>query len=209
MDKNKMAVALFDKLAHGYQEKYMDVALYHDTLDWFCENLPTPNATILELACGPGNITKYLLEQRPDFKILGTDLAPKMIELAAINNPTAQFQLLDCRKLAHQKMRYDGIVCGFCLPYLEKQEVLRLILDASATLTNGGMLYLSTMEDDYEKSGLRKGSTADEIYMHYYPKTFLVEALQHAGFKILKEKRQEFPEKDGSQTVDLILIAQK
>jgi ubiquinone/menaquinone biosynthesis C-methylase UbiE len=115
MDKNKIAVALFDKLAHGYQEKYMDVALYHDTLDWFCENLQTPNASILELACGPGNITKYLLEQRPDFKIIGTDLAPKMIELAAINNPNAQFQLMDCRELASHDAKYDGVMCCICL----------------------------------------------------------------------------------------------
>lgn len=209
MDKNKIAVALFDKLAHGYQEKYMDVALYHDTLDWFCENLPTPNACILELACGPGNITQYLLEQRPDFKILGTDLAPKMIELAAINNPTAQFQLMDCRELASHDAKYNGIMCGFCLPYLEKDEVLRLIVAANATLNDGGLLYLSTMEDDYEKSGFRKGSTGDEIYMYYYPKVFLVEALRTAGFRILKAKRQDYPEKDGSQTIDLILIAQK
>jgi predicted TPR repeat methyltransferase len=87
--------------------------------------------------------------------------------------------------------------------------VLHLLVAANATLNDGGLLYLSTMEDDYEKSGFRKGSTGDEIYMHYYPKAFLVEALQNAGFKILKAKRQDYPEKDGSQTIDLILIAQK
>lgn len=204
-----MAVALFDKLAEVYQEKYMDVAGYHDTLDWFCEHLPKQNASILELACGPGNITNYLLERRPDFRILGTDLAPKMIELAAINNPTAQFQILDCRDLSAHEAKFDGIMCGFCLPYLGKQEVVQLILDANAILNDAGILYLSTMEDDYEKSGFRKGSTGEEIYMHYYPKAFLKEALQNAGFKILKAKRQDYPEKDGSQTVDLILIAQK
>lgn len=209
MDKNKMAVALFDKLAEVYQQKYMNVAGYHDTLDWFCEHLPKQNASVLELACGPGNITNYLLAQRPDFKILGTDLAPKMIELAAINNPTAQFQLLDCRELSSHDAKYDGIMCGFCLPYLQKQEVVQLFLDANARLNEAGILYLSTMEDDYEKSGFRKGSTGDEIYMHYYPKEFLTAALQDIGFKILKEKRQDFTEKDGSQTVDLILIAQK
>jgi len=209
MDKNKIAVALFDKLAQVYQEKYMDVALYHDTLDWFCENLQTPNARILELACGSGNITRRLLEQRPDFKILGTDLSPKMVELAAINNPTAQFELMDCRELSRHNAKYDGIMCGFCLPYLEKDEVLRLIVDAKAILNDGGLFYLSTMEDDYEKSGYRKGSTGDEIYMHYYPKAFLAEALQDAGFRILQVKIQDYPEKEGSQTIDLVLIAQK
>jgi trans-aconitate methyltransferase len=57
------------------------------------------DADILELACGPGNITQYIISKRSDFKILGTDLAPNMIELAKINNPSAQFQLLDSRDI--------------------------------------------------------------------------------------------------------------
>lgn len=209
MDKTKIAVALFDKHAEGYQQKFMDVDLYHDTLDLFCKGIPKPNAEILELACGPGNITKYLLDKRPDFKILGTDLAPKMIELAATNNPTAVFELMDCRSIDAINRQYDGIMCGFCLPYLEQQETSELIREASRLLRSSGLLYLSTMEDDYEKSGFRKGSTGEEIFMHYYPMDFLRETLLTNGFKILHSKRQDYPEKDGSQTIDLILIAQK
>jgi hypothetical protein len=67
MDKNKIAVALFDKLAQVYQEKYMDVALYR-TLDWFCENLQTPNARILELACGPAILPDVCWSNAPILK---------------------------------------------------------------------------------------------------------------------------------------------
>ena len=35
MDKNKIAVGVFDKLATLYQEKFMDVNLYSDTFDFF------------------------------------------------------------------------------------------------------------------------------------------------------------------------------
>lgn len=209
MDTNKIAVALFDKLAESYQEKFMNVDLYHDTLDLFCKHLVKPNAEILELACGPGNITKYLLNKRRDFKILGTDLAPKMVELAALNNPEAHFELMDCRKLDEHKKQYDGIMCGFCLPYLAKAAVLKLIADSKSVVREAGLLYLSTMEDDYEKSQFRKGSSGDEIFMHYYPKDFLTEALSANGFKILHSKRQEYPENDGSKTIDLIIIAKK
>ena len=95
MDKTRLVVAVFDRRAQEYQDKYMDVGLYQDTFDLFCTSIAQEKAYILELGCGPGNITRYLLKQRPGFKILGIDLAPNMIELAQMNNPNAAFRLMD------------------------------------------------------------------------------------------------------------------
>jgi 2-polyprenyl-3-methyl-5-hydroxy-6-metoxy-1,4-benzoquinol methylase len=209
MDKTKMAVAVFNKLAARYQEKFMDVSLYSDTLDLFCDAVNTQGATILELACGPGNITKHLLNKRPDFKILGTDLAPNMIELAKINNPMASFQIMDCRDIGILSKKYDALMCGFCLPYLSKEESIKLISDASDILNPNGIIYVSTMEDDYTKSDFKKGSSGDEIYMHYHQADYLSSALENSGFNILTLKRQDFPSPEGEKTTDLILIAQK
>jgi SAM-dependent methyltransferase len=206
MDKNKIAVAVFDKCAELYQQKFMDVSGYHDTLALFCGAIQKPNPEILELACGPGNITKYLLERRADFKILATDLAPKMVELGAINNPAADFMVLDCRKFRDLGRKFDGIMCGFCLPYLSKEEALQLIADASEVLNEQGTLYISTMEDDYCKSEFKKESTGDEIFMHYHEARYLSEGLLENGFKILHLKRQDYPQ---TQSTDLVLIAQK
>lgn len=205
MDKSKAAAAIFDKHARLYQEKYMDTDLYHDTFDLFCEHVVQENAEILELACGPGNITAYLLKKRPDFKWLGTDLSPNMIELAKSNNPGAEFQLLDCRELNRLNKRYDGIVCGFALPYLSKEEAIRLIGDAAGALKPGGILYLSTMEDDYGKSGPRQSSTGDWIYMHYHQADYLTQALDQNGFNILHLQRKIYS--DGSGIIDLVIIA--
>lgn len=185
------------------------MTLYADTLDFFCNRIPRQHAAILELACGPGNITWYLLDKRPDFKILGTDLSPNMLELAKRNNPSAQFRLMDCRDTGLPDNHYEGIMCGFCLPYLSREETTILICNASRILKPGGLLYLSTMEDDYEKSGFRKGSTGDEIYMHYYRKTDLIPLLKEHQFKLLMVTRKQYPAPDGSTTTDLIMIAEK
>ncbi len=209
MDKTQKAVEVFNKCANLYEERFMDFDLYNDTFDLFCEAIENQNAAVLELACGPGNITKYLLQQRPDFKILGTDLAPNMVELAQKNNPTATFQLLDCRDFLKLNRTFDGIMCGFGLPYLSKEEAIQLIKDAGNCLNKNGVLYLSTMEDDYGKSGLKKGSTGDEIYMHYHQEDYLAEALRQNGFKIIALQRKNFPEQNGTYTTDLILIAKK
>lgn len=209
MDKSKIAVEIFDKRANLYQDKFMDVSLYHHSFNLFCDAIPTLNAHILELACGPGNITNYLLEKRPRFQIFGTDLAPNMIALARINNPSANFQLMDCRNIDTIADKYDGIMCGFCLPYLSKEEAIKLINDAALLLHSGGILYISTMEDDYSKSGFKTGSAGDQMYIHYHQAEYLVEALDKNNFTIIDLQRQDFPMQDGTKMTDLLIIARK
>lgn len=209
MDKTKIAVDLFDKYARFYQDKFMDVSSYHDSFDLFCDRITKENAEILELACGPGNITQYLLQKRPDFKILGTDLSPNMIALAGINNPTATFALMDCRDIGKSDKSYDGIMCGFALPYLSKEEAIHLIRDASGILNPSGVLYISTMEDDYSKSGFRTGSQGDQIFMHFHQADYLIQALDDSGFALIDLQRVDIPEQEGSAKMDMLLIAVK
>lgn len=206
MDKNRMAVDVFHRLARSYEEKYMYLDLYNDTFDFFCDLLPE-HAEVLELACGPGNITRYVLQKRPDLRMLATDLAPAMLELAAKNNPDAGFSLLDCREILVLGKSFDAILFGFGLPYLSKKEAQQWIADAARTLRPGGLLYLSTMEDDHERSGLQTSSDgAHQLYMYYHEAAYLTEALSAHGMDILLLERKKFT--DG-KTTDLVIIARK
>lgn len=209
MDKNEIAVSLFNKYAEGYQEKFMDVSLYRDSLDYFCEQIPDREAKILEIACGPGNVTRYLLTNRPDFQLHATDLAPNMLELAKKNNPTCTFELLDGRHLDILDRTWNGIVCGFFLPYLSKDETLEFIKKACEYLQPGGVLYLSTMEDDYTKSGLRTGSQGDGMYMHYHESSYLIHAMEANGLELFFTDRIATQMSDGTEVIDLVLIGKK
>jgi len=208
MDKTKQAVAIFDKLADRYQEKFMDVSLYQVALNVFCENLTVPNAQILDTACGPGNVTKYLLTKQPSLHVLGTDLSPAMLALAKINNPTAEFQILDSRKLMDLRKNFDGIICSFCLPYLSKNEAICFIADSAQHLNTNGLLYISTMEDDNRKSGIEKSSSGDEMFMNYHEAEYLLKALTDKGFKVLHQQRQSYSYNQ-KEVTDLLLVAQK
>ncbi len=209
MNNTQNVIALFDKHAKGYQEKYMNVDLYGDSLDLFCAQLEKQNAEVLELACGPGNITRYLLDKRPDLKILATDLAPSMLELAKINNPEASFQLLDCREVNTLGKKWDAVMCGFCLPYLSKEDAIQFIQDAANALNDKGLLYISTMEDDYSKSGIQRSSTGDELIMYFHEAGYLTEALENNGFKLLDLRRKVYSMQEGVVTTDLILLASR
>lgn len=202
------AAHIFNKHAVDYQDKFMDVSMYANSFDAFCTDLPE-GATVLELACGPGNITKYLLDKRPDLRILGTDIAPGMLELARINNPTATFELMDCRNITFANT-FQAIVCGFCLPYLSETETAKLLNDCHRLLEANGMLYLSTMEENaYHASGIKTNSHGDQTYIYYHKAAFLENALLENGFGIKSVFREITPASDGTSTTDLIILAQK
>lgn len=209
MDHSKNAVAVFNKHATVYQEKFMDVGLYAKALTVFCDSIEKQQSKILELACGPGNVTKYLLQKRPDFKILATDLSENMLALARINNPTAIFKALDAREILSLNEKYDGIVCSFLLPYLTNSETKKLIEDCAVMLHAGGLLYISTMQGNYEDSGIQTGSKGDKIYMHYYQEKDLIAFLKENRFKYINTFRKKSTMSNGKGVVDLIVIAQK
>ncbi len=186
----------------------MDVSQYTHDLDRFLTLLHQDSPTILDIACGPGNITKYVLSKMPTLTVLGIDLAPNMIELAKANCPDATFKVMDCRHIRAINEMFDGIVIGFCLPYLNKREVKKLIKDVSSLLPEGGLLYLSAIEDEFSKSGYKKGSTGDKLYMYYYKLEFIEAMLSANDLKIISVKRSSVPNKVNPD-VDLLIIAVK
>jgi len=206
-DKNMLAATLFNERAALYQEKYMDVTAYGTGLDLFC-SLLEERAQVLDVACGPGNITHYLLQRRADLKILGVDIAPNMIALAMTNNPGARFLVMDARALAGIQERFQGIICAFGLPYLSRPETAALIQDAASLLDPGGIVYLSTMEGAETSSGFVQSSNGDRLYVYYHDAEELQIFLEQAGFTILQLYRQAFGSGITAAT-DLIIIAQR
>jgi ubiquinone/menaquinone biosynthesis C-methylase UbiE len=168
MDPYKETFTTWDKVAALYQDQFMDLDLYDATYAAVCEGIAKRGARILEIGCGPGNITKYLLAHRPDFDVFGIDIAPNMVALAQQNNPTARFAVMDSRDISQLTDRYDGIVCGFCLPYLSATDCDKLLADCSRLLVNGGLLYLSFVEGSPLDSGFQTGSSGDRCYFYYH-----------------------------------------
>jgi trans-aconitate methyltransferase len=132
-------------------------------------------------------VTKFLLDRRPDLKIYGTDISPRMVELARLNNPSATFDVLDCRQMKSLERKFDALVCGFCLPYLNPREAEQLIGDIHQTLVPKGILYLSTIHNEPINSGLKTNSAGEKTMMYYYLGDHLIQLLAQMGFVILNQ----------------------
>ena len=199
----------WNKVALLYQEKFMDLDLYNETYDFICSSLNKPNSKILEIGCGPGNITKYILSKRPDLDIFGIDIAPNMIDLAKINNPNANFAIMDSREISKMETKYDGIICGFCLPYLSQTDAENLIFDAKNLLVNNGLIYISFVEGDPNKSDFQIGSSGDRSYFYYHTLDKLKTQLLDNSFEYLKTFTVEYVKSETEIDIHTILTAKK
>ncbi len=100
-------------------------------------------------------------------------------------------------------------MCGFCIPYLSKADVARLVTDCFTLLNNKGILYLSTIEGLYNQSGYETGSTGDKAYVYYYEQQYIQELLAQNNFSPVQTIRKQYHKKDGSLQTHLIFIAKK
>jgi ubiquinone/menaquinone biosynthesis C-methylase UbiE len=209
MDRYKETFETWNKIASLYQDKFMNLDLYNNTYDIICDSITVQNAKILEVGCGPGNISKYMLNKRPDFDILGIDIASNMIELAKINNPTAHFVQMDSRRLDEINNKFDGIVCGFVLPYISQIDSIKFIGDCYSLLTEGGLLYISFVEGDPEKSGFKMGSTGYKSFFYYYNLNELIQQLLNFKFQQPEIYKVKFKRTESEFETHTILTVKK
>lgn len=209
MDRYKETFETWNKVASLYQDRFMDLELYNDSYDFICNTIANKEAKILEIGCGPGNITKYLLSKRPDFDIFGIDIAPNMIELAKKNNPAASFAVMDSRHINDLKTKYDGIVCGFCLPYLSETDSIKFIADCYNLLNEYGLIYLSFVEGDPDKSGFQVSSSGDRSYFYFYNLAELKTQLVECNFDVLKIFKVVYKRSDNETEIHTIITAKK
>jgi len=209
MDPYQITFQTWNKIAALYQEKFMDLDLYDDTYERFCQLVEKHPATVFEIGCGPGNITRYLLRKRPDFHIEAIDVAPAMIKRAKENVPDACFRVMDVRKLDKITAVYDAIMCGFCLPYLSKADSTKLFMDAARLLVSGGIAYFSTIEGEYARSGFEAGSTGDQCYVYYYTADYLQEQLLAAGFDLVTQMQKHYAKGDTLSTHIIQIVRKK
>ena len=210
MDKYQETFKTWNKLATLYQDKFMNLDLYNDTYDKFLKLVKKQQGlNILEIGCGPGNICKYLLTKNSELKISGIDMSSNMIELAQRNNPSAQFLEMDIREISSLKNEYNGIICGFCMPYLSQSDCINLIANCKNLLKNSGTLYLSFVEGDYSKSGYQVGSSGDKMYFYYHPLDLLQETLKAHCFKTEHLIHKHYIKADNTEEIHTIIIVSK
>jgi SAM-dependent methyltransferase len=113
-------------------------------------------ASLLELACGTGIVTRTLRERSPSAKITATDLNAAMLDYAARKfapEDAIEWRQADMTALPFADESFDAVVCQFGLMFVhDKAQALR---ESRRVLRPGGALLFSVW-DSIEQNDLAR-----------------------------------------------------
>jgi SAM-dependent methyltransferase len=107
---------------------------------------------VLDVGCGPGDVTAYLAEQ--GLQVSGVDLSPRMIDHARRRYPGLRFEVASATELELADSSYGGILGWWSLFNLPRN-VLPAVIEAFArALVPGGHVIIGTHqgEGDIERT---------------------------------------------------------
>jgi len=206
--KDEVTKQTWNKVAQLYDQQFMSMDCYNESYDYLCSQISTPAPAILDVGCGPGNISRYIAQQIPDAQIHGIDYADEMIALAAKNIPSGKFEVKDIRTIDTLTDEYHAIVAGFCIPYLSVSECEAFFMHSKKNMIHHGLGYISFVEGDASQSGWLTGSTGNSTYFYYHQKVTLTNMLTHQGFTILKQYDIPYGRNNGDSEMHTALIYQ-
>jgi SAM-dependent methyltransferase len=179
---NNDSSEFWSQVAYLYEEKFMNLNIYDDSYDLFCDWIKVSAPSILEIGCGPANISNKI----SDADIFGIDYSEKMIELAKKNVPNGKFEVMDCRDIYKIEDKFDAIISGFYLPYLNSKETNNFLLSVNNLLKNNGIFYLSFVEGNPEDSKFQTSSTGYQLFFNFHLLEDIKLKLKEIGFRDLK-----------------------
>jgi SAM-dependent methyltransferase len=100
-----------------------------------------PPGSALDAACGTGRHARRLVEL--GHEVVGIDLTPEMLEVAAAKVPGASFLEADLRHVPAEDEHFDLVVCGLALSHLGDPR--RTVAELARVLKPGGRVAISVL----------------------------------------------------------------
>lgn len=130
-------------VAENY-EKYFSPMFFTAPGRDIVSRMPEKAESILELACGTGQVTRFIKERYPGAEIIGTDLFQEMIEEAkrATGESRIEWKAMDAQDISFGDNIFDAVICQFGVMFFpDKLNAFKGIL---RVLKPGGVFIFST-----------------------------------------------------------------
>ena len=103
--------------------------------------IPQRGRSILDVACGKGETTKYLTRHCPSARVAGINISLKQLQSAKRNAPNANFALMSAVNLGFRDACFDNVISVEAAFHFDTREMF--FREAARVLTSGGRLVLS------------------------------------------------------------------
>jgi len=161
---------------------------------WSLDRLdPAPDATVLDLACGPGNTTRTIAAAVPAGRVLGIDFSTAMLREALAAAPAAGTTVGYVRGDAHRlPLQPDSVDAANCAgAFYLFSDPPRVLAGIAATLRPGG--HFTLMASQQPRVG---GASAAALMrlggLRVYARGEMEGLLDRAGFDVLDRRLAGF-----------------
>jgi len=149
-------------------DRYLGPVLFEPYATDLVSRLNTSDdATVLELACGTGIVTRRLFERPgPRVKIVATDLNESMLNYARARfapEPSIEWKQADATDLLFEDQSFDAVVCQFGLMFFPDKK--QAVSETYRVLKSGGT-FLFNVWDAIEQNDLPQ--TAHEVIGKFF-----------------------------------------
>jgi ubiquinone/menaquinone biosynthesis C-methylase UbiE len=207
MDKNEI-IKFYSEYSSQFDEKIGCLDLYDISYSDFVLNSKR-KGNMLDLACGPGNVSAFVKKMIPDVEITCVDLSEKMLQLAETKIKDAKFYVSDILCVEIPENKYDLIFCAFGIPYIKSTDLDRFVSQVSKFSKKGTSVYISCMEGTSVENEVMSFANYQTVSVQRHKKDNVVDSFRKFDFTLVDFQTQGYKEPDGSMTTDMIFFFEK
>lgn len=182
-DHRAPAAVVFDALGLDYEKAFAASEAHQASLRWLLERL-APGSSVLDAGAGTGRPTAETLSGA-GHRVLGVDVSPVMVELAARQVRAAEFRLADLRELPLPDASFDAVCAYFSLLQMSRAEQAAVVARLARAVRPGGLVALATVPLDVE--GVQALFMGQPVEVTSFSAGAFTELVTRAGLTVLDE----------------------
>ena len=182
----------YNKIAKDWWNDHREDGWWKPSVDAFAK-LFKKGDTILDVGCGPGITSRYLISKGLD--VTGVDFSEEFISIAKKENREAEFRIVDLQRPEQLESLpiVRGVLAKAVFLHLSKSNVLGTMKDLCAHLVSGGYFYVAVKEkkpDGKEEELLKESDYGYEYerYFSFYTLPEVEELFSECGLTIVHKE---------------------
>lgn len=206
MNNNKIAVDTYEKIAGQYAQQYFNDSVDFPYIDSFLNLLPR-SAVILDVGCGPGQFSKYMLDK--GFEVVGIDFSNEMIAIAKEKVHKGAFSYMDMRKLTFPENYFDGIFSAYSLIHIPSNEIAETLAGFSRVLKAGGYIEIAVQQGEADKIIDEPFMPSEKMFFNFFTKERITRYLLDSGFEMISQELMPIDDAETMSDSVIYTIARK